>query len=382
MQKKLNIKRALVRVFLVLSCFVFLNIFTLYREPNLVNAQSEAEFSEETLEGVVARIDNEQTLVDAGVSSLYQELTVDVYTGSLSGRSIIVKNGEFVSADNRVYKVGDKLVISYTESGDGNEEFYVLDYVRRDGLYLLFGIFVLLVVAIGRLWGALSLIGMAISFLVIFTFILPRIIAGNDAVMVTILGSFVIAPITFGLSHGIKRKTLVALSGTIITLVVVGTLSALFVELTHLTGFSAEEAGFLQFELGERINMKGILLAGMIIATLGILDDITISQASIVEELKQANAKLKSHELFLRAMRVGRDHISSLVNTLVLVYTGASLPLLLLFVNNPHPFTEIINYEVVADEVVRTLVGSIGLILAVPITTAIAAFYSKKDYLS
>lgn len=120
------------------------------------------------------------------------------------------------------------------------------------------------------------------------------------------------------------------------------------------------------------INIKGLLLAGILIGVLGVLDDITIAQASVVEQLRYANPSLKPRELFSRAMRVGQDHIASMVNTLVLVYTGASLPLLLLFVNNPHPLTEIINYEIIAEEIVRTLVGSIALILAVPITTLLA----------
>ena len=124
--------------------------------------------------------------------------------------------------------------------------------------------------------------------------------------------------------------------------------------------------------------MKGLLLAGIIIGVLGILDDITISQSAIVFQLKKANPQLKQGELFKKAMEIGQDHISSMVNTLVLVYTGAALPLLLLFINNPHPFSEIINYEIIADEIVRTLVGSIGLVLAVPITTIIASSVSRK----
>ncbi len=126
------------------------------------------------------------------------------------------------------------------------------------------------------------------------------------------------------------------------------------------------------------MNMKGLLLAGIIIGVLGVLDDITISQSAIVFQLKAANEKLKFKELYLRAMSVGQDHISSMVNTLILVYTGAALPLLLLFINNPRPFSEVVNYEIIADEVVRTLVGSIGLILAVPITTVIASWIAAK----
>ena len=152
----------------------------------------------------------------------------------------------------------------------------------------------------------------------------------------------------------------------------------IFVEAAKLTGFASEEAGFLQVAKQGAMNMKGLLLAGIIIGVLGVLDDITISQSAIVFQLKEANEKLKFNELYKRAMNVGQDHISSMVNTLVLVYTGAALPLLLLFIDNPHPFSEIVNYEIIADEIVRTLVGSIGLILAVPITTVIASLVAEK----
>lgn len=125
--------------------------------------------------------------------------------------------------------------------------------------------------------------------------------------------------------------------------------------------------------------MKGLLLAGIIIGVLGVLDDITISQSAIVFQLKEINNKLKFGELYDRAMSVGQDHISSMVNTLILVYTGAALPLLILFINNPHPFSEVVNYEMIADEIIRTLIGSIGLILSVPITTFIASVTATNN---
>jgi len=170
----------------------------------------------------------------------------------------------------------------------------------------------------------------------------------------------------------------VAIAGTIVALVITGILAGIFVEAARLTGFASEEAGFLQVAKQGTVNIKGLLLAGIIIGVLGVLDDVTVSQSAIVLKLKEANSQLKPRELYNKAMDVGRDHISSMVNTLILVYTGAALPLLLLFINNPHPFTEIINYEIIADEIVRTLVGSIGLILAVPITTLFAALTVGK----
>lgn len=172
---------------------------------------------------------------------------------------------------------------------------------------------------------------------------------------------------------------MIAIAGTLIALTITGILANISVEAAKLTGFASEEAGFLHaINLGI-INIRGLLLAGIIIGVLGVLDDITVSQSSIVQALKKANPQFTPSELYRRAMIVGKDHIASMVNTLVLVYTGAALPLLLLFIDNPHPFLEIVNYEIIADEVVRTLVGSIGLMLAVPITTLIAAVSNEKN---
>jgi uncharacterized membrane protein len=237
-----------------------------------------------------------------------------------------------------------------------------------------------LTVVIADKRGFTSLLGMGISFLVIFFFILPQILAGYSPILIAILGSLLIIPISFFLSHGFNQKTFAAIAGTLISLVITGILAVVFIEAAKLTGFASEKAGFLQVAGQGTINIKGLLLAGIIIVVLGVLDGITISQSAIVFQLKEANRNFSSKDLYKWAMSIGKDHISSMVNTLILVYTGASLPLLLLFVNNPYPFSQVINYEIIADEMVRTLVGSIGLVLAVPVTTLIAATLAVKKY--
>lgn len=340
-----------------------------------------AEHKEETLEGQVAQILEEKQVTPMGVkeSQLYQKLEILVTKGSLKDKKITIENGNLPMSNLQKYKVGDELVITFSKDFEGNDMFFITDYVRRGALAWLFVIFVVMAVAIGRWQGMASLIGMGISFLVIFKFILPKIYAGGDPVQVAILGSLVIIPATFLLSHGVNKKTGIAVVGTLIALVVTGILAHIFVDAAKLTGFASEEAGFLQAFKPGLINIKGLLLAGIIIGVLGVLDDITISQSAIVQQLKAANPKLKAGELYKKAMAVGKDHIASMVNTLVLVYTGAALPLLLIFIDNPHPFSEIVNYEIIADEVVRTLVGSIGLILAVPITTFIASLMAENS---
>ena len=344
---------------------------------SIISAQTFSK-QDETLEGRIIEVRNESQTDPTGQEYLYQKIDIEIYRGSLAGDTITVINDPATFAGAPEYQTGDQVMITSSQHIDGSDVFYITDYVRRDGLLLLFILFAGLAVAVGGKWGAASLIGMALSFLVIFKFILPQILAGRDAVTIAVIGSSIIIPITFTLSHGFKTKTWIAGLGTIVTLVITGLAAALFANLAHLTGFGSEEAGFIQFQFGQTIDLKGLFLAGMIISSLGILDDITISQASIVNELKQANPKYKFPHLFTKAMNVGRDHIASLINTLILVYAGASLPLLLLFTDNTVPFSEVINTSMIAEEIVRTLIGSIGLILAVPITTFLAAWHYRR----
>lgn len=333
---------------------------------------------EEPLEAIVIRVIEEKQVEVMQKKQLYQKLELTVMSGPQENKKIIIENGTMPLANEQKYHLDDKVMVSTIKGVDGKVSYYISDYMRRDALIVLFAIFILVTLFITKWRGLMSLLGMAISFLIIFSFILPQISSGANPIEIAILGSLIIIPVSFFLSHGFNKKTLVAIVGTLIALIITGLLSSFFVEAAKLTGFASEEAGFLQVAKQGAINMKGLLLAGIIIGVLGVLDDITISQSSIVFQLKEANTRLSIDELYKRAMNVGQDHISSMVNTLILVYTGAALPLLLLFINNPHPFSQIINYEIIADEIVRTLVGSIGLVLSVPITTFIATLVASK----
>lgn len=354
---------------------IFFTVFT-FLSPNTFAQQEQPQ--EETLEATITNILEEKEIELMDKKQLYQKLELLVTKGSLRDKKIIIESGNIPLANLQKYKTGDEVIVNYSKDFEGKDNFYITDYIRRNSLFWLFAIFIVLTVLIAKWRGLTSLFGMALSFLIIFIFILPNISKGTDPVQTAILGSLFIIPISFYLSHGLNKKTTVAIVGTVISLIITGVLASLFVEAAKLTGFASEEAGFLQVAKQGAINMKGLLLAGIIIGVLGVLDDITISQSAIIFQLKNANPKLELGELYQRAMNVGQDHISSMVNTLVLVYTGAALPLLLLFINNPHPFSEIINYEIIADEIVRTLVGSIGLILAVPITTFIASLVAES----
>ncbi|MFA5135970.1 MAG: YibE/F family protein [Patescibacteria group bacterium] len=333
---------------------------------------------EEALEAIVSKVIEEKQITVMDKKQLYQKLELTVTNGSLLHKKIIVENGIIPLVNEQKYYVDDRVMVSMVKHMDGETVYYISDYIRRGAILSLFFIFVVLTLIVAKWRGFMSLLGMALTFFIIFNFVLPQISAGASPVVIAVLGSFIIIPVSFFLSHGMNKKTIVAICGTVIALIITGILAHIYVEIAHLTGFSSEESGFLQVAKAGSINMKGLLLAGIIIGVLGVLDDITVSQSSIVYQLKESNNKMTRGELFTRAMSVGQDHISSMTNTLILVYTGASLPLLLLFINNPHPISEVLNYEIIADEIVRTLVGSIGLVLSVPITTYIAALVVSK----
>jgi uncharacterized membrane protein len=245
------------------------------------------------------------------------------------------------------------------------------DFERRGPMLILAGLFALVVVVFARLRGALSLAGLAISLALVLLFVVPAILDGKSPLLVAVVGAMAVALTTIPLAHGWGPKSLAALLGSAASLILTALLAVLFTNLAHLTGLSSEEAIFLQIGAAD-VSLQGLLLAGMVIGALGVLDDVTISQASTVLALRRANPGLRFGRLFGLALDVGRDHVSATVNTLVLAYVGAALPILLLFSAADIGVSDALNLEVVAKEVVATLVGSIGLIAAVPITTGLA----------
>jgi len=310
----------------------------------------------------------------------YQELKIKLSNNT----DVTVEHNPQTSARNVTYTIGDKIVLqklipegSEVNSINTNEKYLITDYYRINYIVWLLALFIGLALIIGKKHGFHSLLGMGFSFFVIFKFILPEIIKGNNPIIVTVIAAAFIIPVNFYLSHGFNNKTHTAIASTILTMVITSILTGIFVPLAKLTGYSSDEAMFLQIA-HESIDIRGVLLAGIIIGFLGILDDVTVSQASIVSQLSKVKKYKDVLELYSDAMNVGRDHITSMINTLVLVYTGASLPLLLLFINNPQPWVDVLNMEVVAEEIVRTLIGSIGLILAVPLSTLISSLFSDE----
>ena len=254
----------------------------------------------------------------------------------------------------------------------------LVDFQRGTPMAVLALVFVAVVLLFARLRGALSLLGLGVSLAIVLVFVVPAILDGESPLAVAIVGSLGVALVTIPLAHGRGPKSLAAVLGTAARLLLTALLALVFTEAAHLTGFSSEEATFLQLS-GADLSLEGLLLAGMVIGALGVLDDVTVSQASTVLALRGAAPGLGFRQLFARALRVGRDHVSATVNTLVLAYVGASLPVLLIFSSADVGLGDALNLEVVAKEVVATLVGSIGLIAAVPVTTALAALLALSE---
>ncbi len=273
--------------------------------------------------------------------------------------------------------VGDKIRVAPAPPVPGYDAedvaFYTLvDFQRGTALFVLFAIFALLVLALSRLRGALSLVGLGVSLAVILFFIVPGILNGKPPVAVAIVGSLAVMFTTILLAHGRGPKSIAALLGTTASLLLTALLAVVFTKLARLTGLAGEEAFALRLADPD-VSLQGLLVAGMVIGALGVLDDVTVSQSSTVLALRAANPLLGFRDLYRRAMDVGRDHVSATVNTLVLAYAGASLPILLIFASGALSTGQAVNLEIVSEQVVATLVGSIGLIAAVPFTTAIAA---------
>jgi uncharacterized membrane protein len=286
--------------------------------------------------------------------------------------------GETSLSFNQGLETGDIIVIGRSIDFE-NTPHYFSDRFRLPMIFAIFLSFIAAIIIVARVRGLTSILGLGVSALVLLAFIIPNIIEGRNALWVILLGTFMIALASLYLAHGFNKRTSIAVVGTIITLSISLFLAVIFVRLANIVGIGSEDVFYLKLGLAN-LNVTGLLLGSILIGALGVLDDITIGQAATVEQIRHANPALTVTDLYSRGMAVGREHIASLVNTLVLAYTGTSFPLILLFILNRSfsPYWSIWNGEILAEEIVRTVVGSLGLVLAVPITTYLAAYFFGK----
>lgn len=277
------------------------------------------------------------------------------------------------------FAVGDHVVLAYTGGNPSDAGSYqIQDFQRGTSMLWLAALFAAAVLVLGRWRGLASLAALGFSFLVLVMYLFPAILTGESPVIVGVLAASVIMFGVLYLTHGVSAQTSAAVLGTVLSLALIGVLGSAFSAATQLTGLD-DDAARLIGVLGHGIDARGLLLAGIVIGALGVLDDVTVTQTSSVWELRRANPELGGRALYTAALRIGRDHISSAVNTLALAYTGAALPVLLIFSLSGQDFGTLVSTQDVAQEVVRALVGSIGLVAAVPITTAIAALVARHD---
>lgn len=331
-------------------------------------------------QATVKKVVKEENKNVAGVATYIQTVQLEITSGEEKGKVLEVEHGATarVTPEHKL-KLHEDVILVKSVLPESTT-YAVIDRYRLDGLiYILLGFFLLVMLVAGKK-GLGSIVGMIFSVFVILQFIVPQILQGRDPLLISIIGSVGIMIVTLYLAHGINKKTTIALCATTLSLLLTGILAYIFVKITSLSGAGSEDAYLLQFG-PSNINLQGLLLGGIIIGALGVLDDITTSQTAAVFEIYKANKKLTFLDLVMRGYRVGKEHIASLVNTLVLAYAGASLSLFILFVLNPsnQPVWVILNSQMITEEVVRTIAGSIGLVLAVPITTILAAWISTKS---
>jgi uncharacterized membrane protein len=269
---------------------------------------------------------------------------------------------------------GDHIVLLDAPSSPAQYRYSFVDFQRGFPLVALTILFGFVVIAFGRKQGVRALVGLAASAAVLVLFIVPALLRGSPALLVALVGTVAVAYLALYLAHGFNPATTVALAGTLVSLGVIAVLSLAIAAQAHLTGLGDEAAQTLRITAGT-LDLRGLLVAGVIVGALGVLDDVTVTQVSTVQALLRADPTIGRRELYREATHVGRDHIASTVNTLVLAYAGASLPLLLFFAEGTAPTGRILTGELVAVEIVRMLVGSIGLVLSVPVTTALAAAF-------
>lgn len=378
------------RVFLVLALALLLVIVVLIlivvpRLPSDAHVPEEGVgrigLGSDTVKAEVLDIVEEGTITLGDHIQPYQILSIEVLEGPWEGYGLEIDYGKRqLRPEGLTINPGDRVLIDIGQGPDGTLNAYFIDFVRTGSVFWLFAAFVLFSILIGGWKGVRGLMGMFISLAVILIYIIPNIMQGKDPVSISIVGASILLTITLYLVYGWTLKTHAAVLGLLIALMFTGLVISFFVNLTRLTGFGNEDALFVIQQSDIRINLRGLVLAGMLIGVLGALDDLVITQASVVFELFAVDPTLEIGSLYRRAIHVGKDHVASMINTLVLAYVGAALPTMILFSLSGEHFVNLLNLEFVTEEVVRTLVGSIGLIAAAPISTGVTCLIAINQH--
>lgn len=336
-------------------------------------------FGADTVRAKIVQIIEEGQIELGGNLQTYQVARVNILEGQYAGIVMEIDYGKRqIRSDDYLLEVGDQVMVSISKTPDNVVNAYFVDYVRTTPILWLTAIFALAIILISTWKGLRALLSMAFSLYIIIGYIIPHILIGEDPLRVSIIGSIILLAVSLYLTYGWTLKTHAAVISMALVLLLTGALSGLFVVFAKLNGTGDENVMFLMQLMDTPINLRGLLLGGMLIGALGVLDDLVTTQASAVFELHHANQSLGFRGLYNSAMRIGQDHVAATVNTLVLAYAGASLPMLLMFSLGHGDYGYLINFSFIAEEIVRTLVGSLGLVAAVPLTTVIAIFLAQR----
>jgi uncharacterized membrane protein len=326
---------------------------------------------------IVIGISQEGKIIADGQTNLFQKLVLQVTDGIDTGKIIHIRYGDQQSlTKNQELTKGEVVILLKTTDQTSKISYAIYDKYRLPQVVIVVVFFILIIFAIAQLKGIGSLFGLVISLGVILLFVVPQLLQGNNPLGVSIIGALIILLVTTYIAHGISRQTTVALLATFLSLMATALISIGFVTLSKLSGLGSEDIASLQIGATSVINLQGLLLGGIIIGTLGALNDVTITQSAAIFEIVQTDSSLQFSALVKKGFRIGREHILSLVNTLVLAYAGSSFFIFIYLVLNPQhvPYWVILNSETLTDEIVGTISGSIGLIMAVPIVTLLASW--------
>lgn len=374
--EKINQKSHLITLTVSLVIIVF--VFVALNKP--VNRQPAAiGYSSETVTAQVLSIVEQGSVEMGDITQTYQIANLRILEGAYQGQEFSIDYGKrYLLSTDYLLSPNEKILVSIAQMPDGNVTVLFVDFVRTNSLLILGIVFVFICVLVSGWKGVRSILGIGLSFLVIVYYIIPQIMAGKNPILVSLIGSIFFLAATQYLVYGWTLKTHIALSGILLSILFTGFIAVLFVDFARLNGMGDESAMYLM-QQSSHMNVKNLLIAGIIIGSLGILDDLVIGQTSAVIEIYRANPDMNFNDRLMRSMNVGKDHIAATVNTLVLAYLGASLSAFLLFSTSNVHITTLLNFNYLAEEIVRSLVGTIGLFTAVPITTFIACWIVDDD---
>lgn len=365
--------------FIPLILIVVISFFSILQITSFTNNEPLQTTKEEIINGKILSIIAEEETTFDNREYLSQTLQVELTNGTVKNHIATIETSLTPKYQDAKYQKGDKVLVGYMNGGENNKAFYIISYARTTPLIVLVALFIVLSFIVARRKSLYALAGMGVSLLILIAFVLPSLINGSNPLLTSIIGLTVMTPALYFISNGVNLKSTIAVASTIITLSITAFFAIIFVNAMNLSGITFEEVETLLYIHDGNFDMQGILLAGILLGALGVVDDVTITQSSVTEQLYNTNKKLSRKELIGTSMSVGRDHISSIINTLILVYVGSSLATLLLFTEFPRPLLVLINSEIVLIPIVVALIGSIGLILSIPITTVLSAVIFTRN---